>query len=75
MPIAFIYGGAADWMDADAGARVVEAVLAGGGRATVQRVWGAGHQLMLDDPAGFLRAVLVALGQGCGLPAVGGREL
>ena len=34
---------------------------AGGGRAAVRRVEGAGHQVMMDDPAGLLLALAYVL--------------
>ena len=60
-PLTLVYGGERDWMDAAAGEGLAAEVRAGGGRAAVRRVPAAGHQIMMDDPAGLLAAVLEAL--------------
>merc|ERR1719152_991124 len=71
--VSFIYG-TSDWMDhraAEALARDARTARVGGGAARsvaveVCRVAGAGHNLQLDNPLGFVEAVLASGGGGGG---------
>jgi pimeloyl-ACP methyl ester carboxylesterase len=58
VPLALIYGGGFDWMDADAGRAAVAQLP----RATVALVPDAGHNLFADNPPGFAAAMLAAMG-------------
>jgi len=60
IPTVFCYG-ASDWMDEKAGANTAAAITARGGVACTIRVRGAGHQLMIDNPAGFKECVEAAM--------------
>ena len=56
----FVYG-VSDWMDSRAGASTAAAITARGGAACSIRVKGAGHQLMIDTPAGFKQCMQAAM--------------
>ena len=60
VPTIFAYG-TSDWMDRHAGAATAAAMLARGGAACSIRVREAGHQLMIDNPAGFKECVEAAM--------------
>lgn len=57
----FLFGGDADWMDANKGNTLVEALQGSGKRATIYRVQSAGHQLFLDDPEGSAKGIINSL--------------
>lgn len=60
VPISFLYG-SHDWMDVKAGIATSNIINAQGGRAQTLQVKKAGHQLFIDNPTDFLRAVKEAV--------------
>lgn len=61
MPLTFIYGGESDWMDFRHGQKVVERFRAHGREAELYLVPFSGHQVFLDNPVDFNRAVVESL--------------
>jgi cardiolipin-specific phospholipase len=61
IPLSVFYGGGFDWMDAKAGKRVVDSLVQAGADATWALIPKAGHQVFLDNPHAFNRAMISAL--------------
>lgn len=61
MPLTFIYGGENDWMDYRHGLKVVERFEREGKHAELYRLPHSGHQVFLDNPAGFNRVLVDCL--------------
>ena len=59
-PVILAYG-VNDWMDSGAGAAMAAAINARGGAACSMRVKGAGHQLSIDNTAGFKECMEAAM--------------
>lgn len=64
MPLTFLYGGDTDWMNSDNGRKVVARLKTEGKEdADVIILPDAGHQVVLEDPEGFVAGVFTALGR------------
>lgn len=57
IPSTWIYG-EEDWMDSEAGRRIVESIKLSGGRATFEVIGGAGHQIYLEKSKEFNDLIL-----------------
>ena len=58
MPVTFMYGGSHDWMNPKTGRACAAMLREAGVDSTVELVEHSGHQLFLENPAGFAAAVL-----------------
>jgi abhydrolase domain-containing protein 5 len=61
MPVTFIYGGESDWMDYRQGLKVVEKLRSAGQHADLHLIPYSGHQVFLDNPTDFNKAVVASL--------------
>lgn len=76
MPVTFLYGGDTDWMNSGHGRRVVTRLRAEGkGDADIIIIPDAGHQVVLEDPKGFVSGVFTALARAPPRGAAGGAKV